>query len=108
LDRLSIRLAVGQEWSINLPTSGSTGYLWEWSIEGDQDAISVAAHSPEGPKASPGEPQGSISGSEIVFVVTGRRPGSAMVRFQFRRPWQKDAPPAQETVAEVEVTGLQD
>jgi inhibitor of cysteine peptidase len=94
-----MELALGQELIVRLPGNPSTGYRW-----------SLAA-APAGPLEAIGSPvferaqtasQVGASGRE-VWKFKSRQKGQEALRFEYRRPWEKDVPAAQTASYEVTV-----
>ena len=97
-----IQLSPGASHSIELPGRGSAGYLWEFAVEGDADAISVE---PREGRLPPGVAPPSGFSRTARFDVRALRPGRVRVRFQLRRPWESEALAGEESILEVEVRG---
>jgi hypothetical protein len=87
----------------SLRASGGTGY--EWIATSDDPAIAtigeVRRKDLSGPGGYGGRPVGGPM--EWSFPVTFHRSGLATLRFRLARPWEKDAPPAEERTVEVTV-----
>jgi predicted secreted protein len=95
---LNITLAVGSSYTLELPGHGSAGYVWEMSLAGDAASVEVShATGAAPPPPPPGGPPPSSYSVTDSFVVSARAPGTAIVRLERRRPWEKTAP-ARETV----------
>jgi hypothetical protein len=96
-----IELTVGQTRMERLPGLAAAGYTWTWSTEGSSDAVRVSMHRAiEAPK--PGVlPPGTQSFDEFV-ELQALAPGTAVVRFALRRPWE-DKPPHEVRTFQVHV-----
>lgn len=91
-----ITVRVGEERVLHLPSASGAGYGWSVYVEGDADAVRVTELDADRAGRPPGE------SAEHVFRLSPIRPGRTILRFEQRRPWERDAP-ARET-REVEVT----
>jgi predicted secreted protein len=78
-------LAVGEERSLELPSLGTSGYLWDCDVVGDGDVVDVQC-SRGAPPMSPARPAG-ISAPEIV-TIRGRTPGTVELRLVQHRRWE--------------------
>lgn len=92
-------LVVGEQRTFPLSSLAMAGYQWSGSVGGDDPgAVTVELRRvTPGPSARPG-----LSAPEEA-VVRGVRPGSAVVRLEQRRSWERDRPPAQLFELEVQV-----
>jgi inhibitor of cysteine peptidase len=92
-----VGLAVGQELVVKLPSNPSTGYSWSVA-ESETRAL-----------ASLGKPtyqaRGSLPGSGGVqtWELRAAKIGSEMLKFEYRRPWEKKLPPAKIVIFHVTV-----
>lgn len=77
-----------------LRASAGTGY--DWTATSSDPAVAsigeVRRKDLSGPGGYGGRPVGGPM--EWIFPVTFHRPGTATLRFQLARPWEKDAAPA--------------
>ena len=95
-DRLSLR--VGDEHPVELDSLLTAGYTWEPEVEGDEAVAEVTKGKPED------APDLAIGASPPeVFKIKAVRPGKARVRFAQRRPFERDDPPSDEIVMDVDV-----
>ncbi len=99
-----VTLRVGETYVLRLKGLGAAGYLWQYSIHGPGDVISVSLG-----LAGP-EPQSSDAGAitpgfsrDEQATLQGLRPGHITIDFALRRPWEGDKPPLQEHHLEVYV-----
>lgn len=97
-----IALMAGASQSVELPGRGSAGYLWKFSVEGPPGIVSITALEGELPPAA--ELPSSASQS-ARFEVHALRAGRVRVRFQLRRPWEREPLAGQEVVFEIDVRG---
>lgn len=104
-----IALKLGEEFEIAIDDQPSTGYAWDVVAgvddAGDPDRSEVlstimafrpqrASDSAEPPPGAPGE---------VVWRFRAIRPGSGMLRLEYRRPWEKDASPARQATYRIDV-----
>jgi predicted secreted protein len=97
----AIELRVGEERAVSLPGLGTAGYRWTPHLEGDPGVADVFPAGGEAP-----EEEGAVGASASeVFGVRARRPGTACIRFEQRRPWEQgDVLPASERTIELRVS----
>lgn len=103
LDKQHRTLAVGQSTRVLLMSNRTTGY--EWSINRsastgmDRIAITDSGYtstdSPDGVVGAPGREW---------WLIKGVEPGEAMIHLVYRRPWEKDTPPARQAVFTIVVS----
>jgi predicted secreted protein len=76
------------------------GYLWNFTIDGEKDCVSVLKEfiSPKNISM-----QNTGAGAEELFTITGIKKGSAAVHFFQRRSWEKDTSPVDERTVVVVV-----
>jgi predicted secreted protein len=90
-ERVHIELRPGEQRSVPLKGSATAGYQWFASVGGpDPDAIAVEIRRGDLP---PGSPPGRSVPEEAL--ISGLEPGRALARLEQRRPWEKDALPAE-------------
>jgi inhibitor of cysteine peptidase len=89
-------LRVGQLLEIELPGNPSTGYQWQLVNDGAPvvERIMPAAAAAAAKANTPADPAmvGAPNSSRWWFKAV--QPGEAVLRLVYRRPWEKDAPPA--------------
>jgi predicted secreted protein len=100
-----LALAVGQTHTERLPGLAAAGYTWSWSTEGDAQAVSVSLRRdlPATPPAPGGPPPGTASFDEWV-ELQALAPGSAVIRFVLKRPWERNQPPREVRTFHVRVS----
>jgi predicted secreted protein len=97
----AIELRVGEERTVILPGLGTAGYRWAPHLEGDPGVAKV--HPAGGGAPAPDDAVGASA--DEAFAVHAIRPGSARIRFEQRRPWERDdAPPANERTIELKIS----
>ena len=97
----TLALRVGETETIRLPGRGSSGYAWAVAVSpGDDGIVDVSQRAVAGGDGGVGPPGASF---DHVFELAARRPGRAVVRFEQRRPWERDAEPLQTHDVEVVV-----
>lgn len=96
-----VEVKTGQQTSVVLASNPSTGYSW-------QVAEPLRASSPVAVELSyiPQPKNKMVEGAPVPTKVsfTGKRVGAATVRLIYVRPWEKDTPPAKETIFQVTVS----
>lgn len=95
-----VALTPGQELVVRLCSNPSTGY--SWTIVAPATAVLVSA----GPPAFEPDPKagGRVgAGGVEAFRFTAAAAGREALRFEYRRPWEKDAAPASTAIVDVDV-----
>lgn len=90
----SLTVKAGSTIEISLPSNASTGYGWQLANPlPPESPVSVTIH-PE--TAAPAEGRPPLCGAPGTTRVTirGLRRGTATIRLQYVRPWEKNQPPA--------------
>lgn len=92
------RLAAGQSLAVYLPGNPTTGYSWKL-VGGTGDVVEAAGEVEYVPENT------GLMGSGGVFVFRLRAvgKGSAALRFEYRRPWEKDKPALYQAAVDVAV-----
>ena len=87
---------------VRLPTNPSTGYMWSYTVAGDQvlvlDTLTGEAPAPDGMAGVPGLE---------VWSFRARGTGRAVLTYIYARPWEKNALPAKIFTLNVEVSPAQ-
>jgi inhibitor of cysteine peptidase len=91
----TIEGAIGQEVVVTLRTNPTTGYSWSSRVS-PPEALKPAGE----PEYMPDQPAMTGSGGRMRYRFTMVSGGKATLRFEYRRPWEHDIPPAK-TVAYV-------
>jgi inhibitor of cysteine peptidase len=88
----TITAQVGQQITVTLKGNPTTGYLW--SVAGVSSNTVGQVGEVEYKRDEVGK---GVVGSGGVFVATFKavKPGPTTVRMEYRRPWEKDTPPAE-------------
>jgi predicted secreted protein len=83
----AIHLKISDTYQITLKGMGSAGYVWQYSIEGDEHAITVE-------RIDSTEPAGPLMGQSAnwVFEIRAVAQGSANLTFVQRRQWEQNVP----------------
>ncbi len=99
-----VALRVGETYVLRLKGLGAAGYLWQYSIHGPGDVISVSLEmaGPEPRSGGAGVFTPGFSRAEQATLQV-LRPGHIRIDFALRRPWEGDKPPLQEHRLEVYV-----
>ncbi len=92
-------LAAGQEISLTLAANRTTGY--SWAREDDSGIVVLV----EPPAYSAGAaPAGMVGvGGVETWRLRATAAGTAVLRFAYRRPWEKDTPPARAVTLNITV-----
>jgi inhibitor of cysteine peptidase len=84
----TIKVNVGQQITVRLPSNPSTGYSWSVATLGGLQQVGEATY-----KAT--ETSGVVgSGGTQSFTFSGRKRGSGQLTLEYRRPWEKGTPAA--------------
>ena len=101
---VQVALRVGELCVLRLKGFGAAGYMWQYSINGPGDVVSVslemAGPEPQRDDASVIPPGFSRDEQARLQAL---RPGHVTIDFALRRPWEQDKPPLQEHRLEVYV-----
>ena len=99
-----VAFRVGETCVLRLKGFGAAGYLWQYSITGSGDVVSVSLEM-AGPEPRSDDASTIIPGFSRDEQATLRalRLGHVTVDFALRRPWELDKPPLQEHRLEVYV-----
>ena len=94
----TIELAVDQELTVRLSSNPTTGYSWSYTYvpEGVITSLGEARYTQDSP-ALVG------TGGVADFPFRAVHEGRATLRLEYRRPWERDTPAAQEVVYSVSV-----
>ena len=85
----AIELASGAMLIVQLPSNPSTGY--SWSAQGDTSPLKLVKSNQVEQKQS-SQRVGAPGIQVLQFKATG--PGTTTLDLAYRRPWEKDVPPA--------------
>jgi len=100
-DGRTVTVEVGRRITIRLAGNATTGYLWQ-----------IGELTPGRPIQSLGDPQyvpDPKAGNRVgvggvsTFDFVGTEPGKARLRLEYRRPWEKEQPPARTFTVNFEV-----
>ncbi len=92
------RLAVGQALAVYLPGNPTTGYSWVL-VEGTGTVVEAVGDA----DYRPDDTRLMGSGGVFVFGFRAAGKGSAALRFEYRRPWEKDKPALHQAAVDVSV-----
>ena len=96
-----VNLQVGQKTTVMLDSNAGTGYVWQLADELPADApvrVSLFGAVQETDSFCCGFPV------PVTLTITGQKPGKALVRVVYVRPWEKGKAPAKQEVFKVRVT----
>lgn len=85
-DTLHEKLSVGDVLELVLEGNPTTGYQWQVKAL-DMDVLDWA----EGPTYTPSQPQRIGSGGTYRFRFKAIKRGKALLRLEYRRPWEEGA-----------------
>jgi predicted secreted protein len=99
-----VTLRVGETYVLRLKGLGAAGYVWQYSINGPGDMVSVSLEM-AGPEPRSDDTGAIIPGfsRDVQATLQALRPGHITIDFALRRPWELDNPPLQEHRLEVYV-----
>ena len=100
----TIEVAVGSRFDLTLPENITIGY--SWAVKGELSKLVQLVGEPEHKenKGAPGSKRLG-SGGMVTFHFKAVGKGKAEITFVYRRPWEKDRPPAKSFKLKVEITG---
>ncbi len=87
----------GDTLRVVLSGPSGTGYVWQMLPNGTAALATAGVPAPRAPSARPGAPAG------VVFLLQAARPGQQVLRFEFRRPWEKGTPAARTFTVTIDV-----
>ena len=94
-DGRSVMLAKGGTLEVSLPAQLGTGFGWQ---PPKTSLLALSKTTTE--RASDGKPGGF---EKQVFAFSAMRPGKETLIFEYRRPWEKDAPAARRFTVELTI-----
>ena len=94
-----IAIDEGQVLTVSLPAQPGTGYSWQVATL-DEDAGLVAIGKPQFKKVGKVLPGGI---EQQVFRFRATDAGAVHLELQYKRPWEKDSPPAKVYSVDVEI-----
>ena len=97
----TIRLAVGAAQTVALSENPSTGYRWRLNEAASRDLVLITVVDAG---FAPGRTDRLGAPGVRRFTITARQPGTAVVIFEYARPWESVAP-ARRHVVTVEIAG---
>jgi predicted secreted protein len=106
LEPHKISLRVGGTHQLKLEGPGSTGYTWEYVIEGSLGVVGISIEQlGEPPRHPRGGPIPDTYSLDTLFVITALKQGTTKVRLFLLRPWERDRPPLKELYLDIAVSG---
>ena len=96
----SVTLSVGEELALQLEANVTTGYAWELASP-VPDVL--ATTDPGTYHASSGSEPRVGAGGTTSFLFRATRPGKGLLQLVYRRPWERELPPARTVRVEVDV-----
>ncbi|MGZ4869537.1 MAG: protease inhibitor I42 family protein [Halobacteriota archaeon] len=99
-----VELEDGGRYMCTLPGKATSGYKWTYTVEGAPNVVTIAvANIPPAYLEHEGGPLPIAYSADVQFTVTALTSGDVTIRFQLRRPWEKNKPPIDERVVHVVV-----
>lgn len=93
----TIELEKGGQYTCTLPGRASAGYLWEHTVEGESNVISIDETSVYSPLLERnGDLPAAGYSADVQFTITACAPGKVTIRFSLRRSWETNKPPLDE------------
>lgn len=86
----ALSVARGQTITVSLPSNPTTGYSWQLSSKNTRNTIVGITEL----EYTPDQPQLAGSGGTQSWSITGKKRGTAHIKFEYRRPWEKGVAPA--------------
>ena len=87
----TIKVQVGQEFTITLEANATTGYQWQFVKPLDESSFQLISSEYVADKTNR-----VGSGGEQVWVLKALKAGEQTISFKYVRPWEKDIPPVKE------------
>lgn len=95
----SMNLRVNQPLILRLPSNPSTGYSWTLPVAPQLLRVEGKPGFEEANTA----PGVVGAGGQEVWTLRALTAGEETLRFEYRRPWEKDAPPARSLLYRIEI-----
>lgn len=92
-----ITVKKGEHFSILLQENSSTGYSWSYTADSKNIKLLGDKNIENQDKSIVGAP------SNRIWTFKSDKKGTYKIAFQYKRPWEKDVPPAKKTVYNVKV-----
>ena len=93
-----VEIAKGQHLEIRLPVQGGTGFTWELASKPSAPVGLI------GSKVLPAEAGNRPGGPQVqLFTFKPGTTGSGEIQLNYRRPWEKNTPPARTFLVHVVV-----
>jgi predicted secreted protein len=86
-----IELHPGETLRVQLTANRTTGYRWHASGT-DGERLALAQQPGYSPEQTP--PGTAGAGGMEIWQLQARRPGTVVLRFEYRRPWEEQKPAA--------------
>jgi inhibitor of cysteine peptidase len=92
----SLDLARSQPIAVSLPANPSTGYSWALAAQPPETVLKLQGPSTYVPDPAAAGLAGAGGLETWSFIAVGA--GQGDLRFEYRRPWERDVPPAKTVV----------
>jgi inhibitor of cysteine peptidase len=83
-----VALRIGQELALNLDSNPSTGY--RWFLASTENSVLTSLGKPSYRQGRPVPGAGGIES----WTFRAAQAGAQTLKFEYRRPWEKETPPA--------------
>jgi predicted secreted protein len=94
-------LAVGQSYSLTLPSAGTSGYIWQETVAGPPGVVGVSWARGFPPGTTP--PAVGVAAPETL-TIHARQPGEVTLLLEQARPWERGRAPNREERITVRVS----
>ncbi len=87
-----IKVTVGQEFKITVPSNPTTGYRWQFAKAPDEKTLKLLREDYEHPKSNL-----AGAGGKQVWTFKALAYGKTTLELNYIRPWETNSPPAEST-----------
>jgi inhibitor of cysteine peptidase len=87
-----IKVTVGQEFKVSLPSNATTGYRWQFVKTPDEKALKLLREDYEHPESNL-----VGAGGKQTWTFRALAYGKTTLELGYVRPWETNSPPAQST-----------
>ena len=96
----SASITVGQELRVELKSNATTGYSWKVASAADK----ILQDTVKSEYVADAHAEGVVgAGGRQIWHFKGSAAGTQILKFEYRRPWEKDVKPAQTATFEIVV-----
>ncbi|MCK9614430.1 MAG: serine hydrolase [Candidatus Omnitrophica bacterium] len=98
----TIKVEVGQNFTITLEANATTGYEWQFAKPLDENSFKLISS-----EYVADETNRIGAGGRQIWILKALKAGETVISFKYVRPWEKDTPPAKEESFLINVTGAE-